>query len=209
MKILHYKDEPIYRETFSKKELKNFLGGMGIYWDGDLAPIIEKDNDPKYNPDEISVDVTKGDFIIYNMEYTTKGFNVIRPNNPAKKEFEKYDELKFVVSKSGMFMIYSPDEKMVLDLSKNWMEYNLIKHANYECGKILRNAELNKERELANPKLTNEERAVIEKRYDEVLENVNQIVKLASQVRMTYGRRGVEDEYRDQILDKRQNPSIR
>ena len=68
---------------------------------------------------------------------------------------------------------------------------------------------LNKERELANPKLTNEERAVIEKRYDEVIENTKAIVKLSSQIRNTYGRRGVEEEYRDQILDKKQNHTMR
>ena len=68
---------------------------------------------------------------------------------------------------------------------------------------------LNKERELSNPALTKEEREKIETRYDEVIENTKDMIRLASQIKMTYGRRGAEDEYRDQILDKRQKPTMR
>ena len=199
MKILHYKDEPIYRETFSKKELKDFLGGSGIIWDGNFEPLIETTYDRKDGPEPISVNVADSNFVIYNTEYTLKGLSVLPL--PEKKELanelEKHPELKLLVTKSGMFMIYSPDEKFVLDLSANWMERRLINYCDYECGKILRNALLNKERELSQKDLTNEQKEAIVKRYDTLIETSESIVELASKIRMTHGRRGADDEYKD------------
>ena len=202
MEILHYKDEPIYREVFSKKELKNFLSRMGAFWDGEFESDIEKGSDPKYH-EEWAVDLAEGDFVIYNHEYTLKNpLKTFHPEYKINEFFKNNPKLKLIVSKGGQFMLYTPDEKMVLDLSKYWIEERLATKVEYESKKILRDALLNKERESNKSDLTKEECIEINNRYIALLDAAKKIAELSSEIRVNNCKNDIEAEYQ-KILNKK------
>lgn len=201
MEILHYKDEPIYRETFPRKELKDFFARMGAYWDGEFETLMEHGSDPKYH-EEWDVDLAATDFVIYNMEYTLKNpLTTFHPEYKITEFFKNNPKLKIVISKGGQFMLYTPDEKVVFDLSKYWMEERLTSKVEYESRKIFRDALLNKEREMGNEKLTKEQCIEINNRYTALLEASKQIVELSSNIRKDNCKNNLETEYL-KILNK-------
>lgn len=168
--------------------MKIFLNREGISWDENFEPIIETGMD---KGETISVNVTGDNFVIYNMVQKAK-LKVIYPLSGGSDEqkackvledaMSNYSLLNVLVTKSGMFMIYSDDEKFVLDLSKEWIEYKL----HYKCEKegeiALRNAILNREREIKeNPNLANE----INEKYEKVIEAAKVIVEQAKDVRLS------------------------